>query len=282
MGWGSFSIDLSGRTVVITGAGGVMCSRFSRTAARAGARVALLDINLPAAQAVARELTEEGCQARAYQADVLDPKALEAARSRVLAELGPCDALINGAGGNHPRGNTEDEILGPDGPVEGVKSFYQLDRDGFQMVLDLNLVGTLLPTQVFTRDMLGRGGAVVNISSMNAIKPLTKLPAYSAAKAAISNFTEWLAVYFSRSGIRVNAIAPGFFITNQNRANLVAPDGGYTARAHKILERTPMGRFGRIEELCGLLLFLLCEEASSFLTGAVIPVDGGFQAYCGI
>lgn len=277
------SYNLHGRVAVVTGAGGIMCSQFSKALARGGAKVALLDLNEAAARQTAAEITASGGTARAYRADVLRREALEQVHRQVLADLGPCDILLNGAGGNHPKGNTDREYLCAADLEDGLRTFYDLDAADFSFVFDLNLMGTLLPTQVFTRDMVGRDGCcVVNISSMNAIKPLTKLPAYSAAKAAVSNFTEWLAVHFSRVGIRVNALAPGFFITHQNRPNLLDADGRFTARAEKILAGTPMGRFGDIEELVGPLLFLLDPKSASFITGAVLPVDGGFQAYCGV
>lgn len=213
---------------------------------------------------------------------MLDRESLEEVHRRVLDDLGPCDLLINGAGGNNPRGNTDDEFFSSRA-AEGVRDFYRLDLDGFKFVFDLNFIGTLLPIQVFSADMPGRPGcSILNVSSMNAIKPLTKLPAYSAAKAAVSNFTEWLATYFAKEGIRVNALAPGFFITNQNRPNLLDAEGGFTDRARKILAGTPMGRFGEIDELSGALLFLLSPQAASFITGVVLPVDGGFNAYCGV
>lgn len=276
------SVDLSGKVAVITGAGGIMCSYFSRLLAQAGAKVAMLDINLPATESFAREIAADGFTVRAYAANVLSPDSLREAHAKILEDLGPCDILINGAGGNNPKGNTEDEYFDP-AAAETVKTFFDLDPDGFRFVSELNFTGTLLPTQEFARDMIGRKHcSIINISSMNAIHPLTKLPAYSAAKAAVSNFTEWLTVYFAKSGIRVNAIAPGFFITNQNRVNLLDAEGNYTPRAYKILAGTPMGRFGEISELGGVVLFLLCEQAASFVTGTVIPVDGGFKAYCGV
>ena len=277
----TFPAGLSGKTAVVTGAGGVMCSHFSRVLARAGVRVALLDIDGRAAEEAARAIRADGYEARAYRADVLVRESLEEVHRRVLDDLGPCDLLINGAGGNNPRGNTDDEFFSR--AAEGVRDFYRLDLDGFKFVFDLNFIGTLLPTQVFSADMPGRPGcSILNVSSMNAYRPLTKLPAYSAAKAAVSNFTEWLATYFAKEGIRVNALAPGFFITNQNRPNLLDAEGGFTDRARKILAGTPMGRFGEIDELSGALLFLLSPQAASFITGVVLPVDGGFNAYCGV
>ena len=224
-----FPLDLNGKTVVITGAGGIMCSQFAGALAQAHATVCLLDINLTAAQAAADSLTAEGLQAYAYQADVLDRAQLETVHAQIAARHGPCSILINGAGGNHPDGNTEDEYFLLESIEPALKTFFQLDLKGFRRVFDLNFIGTVLPSQIFSADMVGRKDCcIVNISSMNAIRPLTKLPAYSAAKSAVSNFTQWLAVYFSKAGIRVNALAPGFFITNQNRPNLLHEIG----RAH--------------------------------------------------
>ncbi len=275
--------DLTGKVAVVTGAGGVLCSVFSRSLAAAGAKVALLDLNLDAAEKVAAEITAEGGAAKAYKVNVLDKDSLTACRERVRAELGKCDILINGAGGNNPRATTDKEYYEPGDIDAQTKSFFDLKPDDVGFVFDLNFLGALLPTQVFAPDMLGRKGcSILNISSMNAYTPLTKIPAYSGAKAAISNFTQWLAVHFSKTGIRVNAIAPGFFSTKQNAAMLWNADGTPTARTKKILAATPMGRFGEAEELVGTLLFLLNNEAASFITGTVIPVDGGFSAYSGV
>lgn len=275
--------NLSGKVAVITGAGGVLCGMFSRALAAAGAKVALLDLNEDAAQAVAAEISAEGGIARAYKANVLERESLEAVHTAILHELGPCDVLINGAGGNNARATTDGEYYMP-GDIDGAtKSFFDLDQKGVEFVFNLNFIGTLLPTQTFARDMLGRPDcSIVNVSSMNAYTPLTKIPAYSGAKAAVSNFTQWLAVHFSRVGIRVNAIAPGFFSTQQNAALLWNDDGTPTARTGKILAATPMGRFGKAEELLGSMLFLLNSEAASFITGVVLPVDGGFSAYSGV
>ena len=278
-----FEIDLSGKVVVVTGAGGVLCSMFAKALAAAGAKVAVLDLNETAAESVAEEIRAEGGVAKAYKCNVLEKESLENCHSAVLADLGPCDILINGAGGNNPRATTDMEYYMPGDIDAETKSFFDLDQSGVEFVFNLNFIGTLLPTQVFAKDMLGREGCtILNVSSMNAYTPLTKIPAYSGAKAAISNFTQWLAVHFSREGIRVNAIAPGFFSTAQNKALLWNEDGTPTARTGKILAATPMGRFGEAEELLGALYFLVDEKASSFVTGIVIPVDGGFSAYSGV
>ncbi len=276
-----FKVDLSGKTAVVTGAGGVLCSGFASALAACGARVALLDLNLEAAQRFAGEIEENGGTARAYQANVLKREEMDAVAARVQAHFGPCDILINGAGGNNPRATTDMEFYESDTIDPEVKSFFDLDTDSVSFVFNLNFLGTLIPTQSFARGM-GAGGAIINISSMNAFRPLTKVPAYSGAKAAISNFTQWLAVHFSKTGIRVNAIAPGFFSTAQNKALLFNPDGSPTARTGKILAATPLGRFGQPCELTGALLYLVSSEAAGFVTGVVLPVDGGFSAYSGV
>ena len=275
--------DLTGKVAVVTGAGGVLCSQFAAVLARAGAKVALLDINEEAARAVAQAICEEGGTARAYRCDVLSAETCRQVADQVQSDLGPCDILINGAGGNNPRATTDKEYYF-DGDLDAeVKSFFDLDADGVSFVFNLNFLGTLLPTQAFARQMLGRPGCnILNISSMNAFTPLTKIPAYSGAKAAISNFTQWLAVHFSKAGIRVNAIAPGFFVTKQNEKLLFDEAGNPTPRTGKILAATPMGRFGKAEELSGAVLFLLNNEAASFITGVVLPIDGGFSAYSGV
>ena len=275
--------DLTGLVAVVTGAGGVLCSAFSRVLARAGAKVALLDINDTAVSAVAAEIIAEGGVARAYRCNVLDKADCLAVADAVKADLGPCDILINGAGGNNPRATTDHEYYLPGDIDADTKSFFDLDADGVSFVFNLNFLGTLLPTQAFAAQMVGREGCnIINISSMNAFTPLTKIPAYSGAKAAISNFTQWLAVHFSKEGIRVNAIAPGFFVTKQNEKLLFNDDGTPTPRTGKILAATPMGRFGKAEELEGALLFLLNNAAASFITGVVLPIDGGFSAYSGV
>ena len=275
--------DLTGKVCVVTGAGGVLCGAFAKTLARAGAKVALLDLNDVAADAVAQEIIAEGGVAKSYKCNVLEQETCYAVADAVEADLGKCDILINGAGGNSPKATTDKEYFELGDIDADTKSFFDLDANGVSFVFNLNFLGTLIPTQAFARQMVGREGCnIINISSMNAYTPLTKIPAYSGAKAAISNFTQWLAVHFSRVGIRVNAIAPGFFSTKQNAALLFNADGTPTARTGKILAATPMGRFGESEELDGALLFLINNEAASFITGIVIPVDGGFSAYSGV
>lgn len=279
----AFGTDLAGKVAVVTGAGGVLCGMFAKTLAEAGAKVAVLDLNEEAAQAVAEEITAAGGTAKAYKTNVLEKDSLEATHARVLADLGPCDILINGAGGNNPRATTTKEYFELGDIESDTISFFDLDQKGVEFVFNLNFIGTLLPSQVFAKDMIGREGCnILNVSSMNAFTPLTKIPAYSGAKAAISNFTQWLAVHFSKVGIRVNAIAPGFFVTKQNEKLLFNEDGTPTARTAKILAATPMGRFGEAEELNGALLFLLNNDAAGFITGVVIPVDGGFASYSGV
>lgn len=283
-----FDLDLGGKVVVITGAGGVLCSGFAKTAAACNAKVAVLDLNLDAAKKVADEIIADGGTAVAVKANVLEKASMEEAKKIVDEKLGSCDILINGAGGNNPKGSTTKDYLEADdlennAEISGVKTFFDLDPDGISFVFNLNFLGTLIPTQVFAKDMAKKDGAsIINISSMNAFRPLTRIPAYSGAKAAVSNFTQWLAVHFSKVGIRVNAIAPGFFSTNQNKALLYNPDGSLSARSEKILAHTPMGRFGVPEDLDGALQFLLNDKASGFVNGVVIPIDGGFAAYSGV
>ena len=274
--------DLTGKVCVVTGAGGAICGMFAKTLARAGGKVAVLDLNEQAAQQVADEINAEGGIAKAYKGNVLEKENLEAVHQQVLVDLGPCDVLINGAGGNNPRATTDNEFHFEAKDIEGCKTFFDLDKSGVEFVFALNWLGTLLPTQVFAVDMIDRDGNILNIASMNAYTPLTKIPAYSGAKAAIVNFTEWLATYFAKSGIRVNAIAPGFFVGNQNRRLLFNEDGTPTARTAKILAGTPMGRFGELNELEGAVLFLLNNAAAGFITGVCIPIDGGYAAYSGV
>ena len=276
--------DLSGKVAVVTGAGGVLCSEFAKVLARAGAKVALLNRTQEKAQKFADQINAEGGVAIAYGCNVLDKAQTYAVAEQVLADLGPCDILINGAGGNNPKATTDKEYY-EDGDIDGdTKSFFDLDEEGVESVFNLNFLGTLIPTQAFARQMLGREGCcILNISSMNAYTPLTKIPAYSGAKAAVTNFTQWLAVHFSKQGIRVNAIAPGFFSTAQNAKLLWNDDGTPTARTVKILAATPMGRFGDSEkELSGAVLFLLNNDAAGFITGVTLPIDGGFSAYSGV
>ena len=275
--------DLNGKVAVVTGAGGVLCSGFAKTLARAGAKVALLDLNEEAAKCFADEIIAEGGIAKAYKCNVLDKDVCNAVADEIEKDFGKCDILINGAGGNNARATTDKEYYFSGDIDEDCKNFFNLDADGVSFVFNLNFLGTLIPTQAFAKQMLGRDGCnIINISSMNAFTPLTKIPAYSGAKAAISNFTQWLAVHFSKEGIRVNAIAPGFFSTKQNAALLWNPDGSPTPRTDKILAATPMGRFGEAKELDGALLFLVNNDAAGFITGVVLPVDGGFSSYSGV
>lgn len=272
------------KNIVITGAGGVLCSAFARHLAAQGHTVILLDINEEAVCAVAAQINAAGGKAYPFRADVLDKVGLLRLHEQILCDVGKCDVLINGAGGNNKRCTTDRETWeAGDEARDDLQTFFRLDPDGFRFVFDLNLLGTLLPTQVFAPDMLGRKGCcVLNISSMNAFRPLTKIPAYSAAKAGVSNLTQWLAVHFAPQGIRVNALAPGFFVTHQNRALLFDEQGNPTPRTEKILRATPMGRFGEADELLGGLDFLLDENAAGFITGVVLPIDGGFSAYSGV
>ncbi len=271
------------KTVVITGAGGVLCSAFAKSIATQGGRVALIDINENAISDVANEISSQGGVAKYYKASVLDKNELLMAHEKILADFGKCDILINGAGGNNPRATTNNEYYQQgDEKRDDIKTFFNLGKQDFGFVFDLNIMGTLIPTQVFSADMVKGGGCIINISSMNAFTPLTKIPAYSSAKAAVSNFTKWLSVHFANTGIRVNAIAPGFFVTKQNKALLFNEDGTPTKRTEKILNATPMNRFGKPEELFGALDFLCDENMSAFVTGVVIPVDGGFSAYSGV
>ena len=277
--------NLKGRVAVVTGGGGVLCGGFAKDLARQGVKVAVLDLRLDAAEKIAEEIRAEGFEAIGVACNVLEKESLENARAEINEKMGTCDILINGAGGNHPSGNTTKEKfeLSDLNATEDIKTFFDLDPKGIEFVFNLNFLGTLLTTQVFAKDMVGKENAtIINISSMNSYKPLTKIPAYSAAKAAISNFTQFMAVHFSEVGLRVNAIAPGFFSTNQNKALLFNEDGSYTPRSEKIIGHTPLGRFGVPEDLTGTLLFLSDETYSKFVTGVIIPVDGGFSAYSGV
>ena len=273
------------KVIVLTGAGGVLCSTLAKALAKEGHRIAVLDLREEAAQKIAGEINAAGGTAIGIAANVLERTSLENAKDMIHQELGSCDILINGAGGNHPLGTTskphllEEDLENKD---PDFKTFFDLDATGIKFVFDLNFIGTLLPTQVFAKDMVGKKGcSILNISSMNAFTPLTKIPAYSGAKAAVSNFTQWLAVHFSKVGIRVNALAPGFFLTDQNRTLLTTEDGQLTPRGNTIIEQTPMGRFGEPDDLIGTTLWL-CGEGASFVTGTVIPIDGGFSAFSGV
>lgn len=272
-----FKIDLTNKVIAVTGAGGVLMSGFAKALAECGAKVALLDINEEAAQKYASEI---GNNAIAVKCNCLDKNSIIEAKEIINQKFGKVNFLINGAGGNSPKATTDNEYMTPD--LEGAKDFFALEESGLKFVFDLNITSAFLVTQVFAKDMVETGGNIINIASMNAYRPLTKIPAYSAAKAGILNFTEWLAVHFAPCGIRVNAIAPGFFVTKQNQTLLYNEDGTPTARTGKILAATPMKKFGQVEDLYGALLFLASDEASGFVTGTCIPVDGGFNAYSGV
>ena len=275
------NVDYSGKVVVVTGAGGLICGAMARAFAQSGAKVAALDLNEANVKKLADELKAEGFVCEGYAANVLDTEALEAVHKQVLADLGECDILVNGAGGNNPRATTDNEYQHE--AKEGGKSFFDLEADGVDFVFKLNFQGTLLPTQVFAKDMVAKkAGAILNISSMNAYTPLTKIPAYSAAKAGISNFTQWLATHFAGTGIRCNAIAPGFLVSAQNYRLLFNEDGTPTARSAKILNGTPTGRYVDASELLGATLFLCDDRSASAITGVVLPIDCGFAAYSGV
>ena len=272
-----FHVELKDKIAVITGAGGIICSEFAKAMAECGAKVALLDINAEAVKKVAEEIGEN---ALAVPCNCLDKASIEAAHELIVKTWGKVNFLINGAGGNNPRATCDNEYMTPD--LDVAKDFFALEESGLKFVFDLNITSAFLVTQVFAKDMVETGGNIINVSSMNAYRPLTKIPAYSAAKAGISNFTQWLAVHFAPCSIRCNAIAPGFFVTNQNRGLLYDAEGNPTARTGKILAATPMKKFGEISDLIGALLWLADDKASGFVTGTVIPVDGGFSAYSGV
>ena len=273
------------KTIVLTGAGGVLCSTLAKALAEQGNKVAVLDLRKEAADKVATEINKSGGKAIGVAANVLEKDSLKKAKEVINNAFGKVDILINGAGGNHPLGTTSNPFFAMEdlqNTTEGFKTFFDLDPKGIEFTFNLNFLGTLIPTQVFAEDMVGRKGcSVLNISSMNAFTPLTKIPAYSGAKAAVSNFTQWLAVHFSKVGIRVNAIAPGFFLTDQNRSLLTNADGSLTQRGQQIIDQTPMNRYGNPEDLISSTLYL-CDDASAFVTGIVIPIDGGFSAYSGV
>jgi NAD(P)-dependent dehydrogenase (short-subunit alcohol dehydrogenase family) len=281
-----FKVNLKDKVALVTGGGGVLCSTMAHALAACGAKVAVADLKLEAAEAAAAQIRKEKGIAISVACTVPEKESLAAANEKVKKELGPIDILINGAGGNHPKGTTSLEYLRKEdisGAAKELVTFYDLDPKGIEFVFNLNFLGTLLPTQAFTREMAAKGnGTIINISSMNAFRPLTKIPAYSGAKAAVSNFTQWLAVHFSKVGVRVNGLAPGFFVTDQNRALLTKADGSLTPRGNTIISHTPMAKFGVPEDLVGALLWLVSDDASGFVTGVVIPIDGGFAAFSGV
>ncbi len=272
-----FNVDLSGEVAAITGAGGVLMSEFARALAMCGAKVALMDLSYDNANKYAKEI---GDSALAVQCNCLDKDSIQAAKDKINEKFGKITLLINGAGGNNAKAQTEIERMTPSFSGDG--TFFNMEEAGFRFVFDLNMTTAFLVTQVICRDMTETGGNIINITSMNAYRPLTKIPAYSAAKSALGNFTQWLAVHFAPCNIRCNAIAPGFFSTKQNRDLLFNADGTPSDRTAKILKSTPMNRFGEADELIGALLFLASREASGFVTGISIPVDGGFSAYSGV
>jgi len=281
-----FNVDLCNKVVVVTGGTGVLGGYWVDALAACGAKVAVLGRNLIKAKEKAAEVVRNGGVAIGIEANVLEKDSLKKAHNIILDKLGLCDILLNAAGGNNPKGTTTKEYLFQEDledKKEGFTTFFDIEKEAISAVFDLNFLGTFLPCQEFGKDMVGRKGCtIINVSSMNAFTPLTKIPAYSGAKAAVSNFTQWLAVHMSKVGIRVNAIAPGFFVTKQNAALLKNPDGSLSDRSQKILNSTPMNRFGEAEEIIGVLLFLVDEKSSSFINGVVIPVDGGFSAYSGV
>jgi NAD(P)-dependent dehydrogenase (short-subunit alcohol dehydrogenase family) len=280
-----FLVDLKDKVAVVTGGSGVLGSAMCRALAACGAKIAVVGRDREKAERFAAELAREGAVARGFSCDVVDRVAVEVTAAEVRSTLGPCDILVNGAGGNHPNGTSGRETFDPlaaeKTPAE--TTFFDLDVSGFKFVFDLNLIGTLLPSQAFGKQMIGRPGCtIINVSSMSALRPLTKVAAYSGAKAAVNNFTQWLATHLAPAGVRVNAIAPGFFLTEQNHRLLIQEDGEYTPRARKVIAQTPMHRFGEPDELLGALLWLADSRAAGFVTGTVIPVDGGFSAYAGV
>lgn len=280
------SESLRGKIAVVTGGGGILCSMMAAELASKGAKVAVADRDLDKANKVAEDIVKNGGTAIGIAFDVLNKEAVEKAAAEILEKLGPCDILVNGAGGNHPTGTTTNETLQLSeltAKDENVRTFFDMSVEGFDFTFRLNFMGTLIPSQVFARQLAGRPGTtIINISSMSSLCPLTKVPAYSAAKAAINNFTQWMAVHLADVGIRVNAMAPGFFLTEQNRTLLTKPDGSWTPRAEKVIAHTPMRRMGTPEDLLGTLIWMADEKQSGFVTGIVVAIDGGFMAYSGV
>ncbi len=278
-----FDFQLDGKTAVITGGGGALCGVFARGLAKHGVKVALLDIRPEGAEAVAEKIRATGGAAKAYACDVLSKESVEQAYAKVKEDLGACDFLINGAGAHHPLATTGHTQLTKEHMEDGTRSFFDLDLEKVEWVSRLDFMGTFIPTQIIAKDMVGREGcSIINMSSAAAISPMTLIPVYAAAKAAVTNFTQWLANYFAPTGIRVNAIAPGFFVTNLNRHMMYDENGMPTERCRNVIANTPMKRCGDPEECLGTLLYLLCPELSSFVTGALLTIDGGFDIFCGV
>lgn len=276
-----FKVDLSNEVVALTGAGGVLIGAFAKALAECGAKVGIIDLNPEACDRTVAEIVADGGKAVAAPANCLDAPSVENAKATIEKAFGSVTMLVNGAGGNNPSCTTDNETMAE--AKDGMKTFFDLSCEKFKFVFDINIMTTVICSQVFAKGMAERGkGNIINVSSMNAFRPLTKIPAYSSAKAGVSNLTQWLAVHFASSGVRVNAMAPGFFSTKQNKALLWNPDGTPTARTGKILAHTPMGRFGETEDLIGTLLWMADDKASGFVTGIVVPVDGGFSAYSGV